>query len=59
MCFITKRCNFISDQDKQFKKEHCVVEFDQSKWLKRYTEFNSQEITEAEKNGGKFGKAFC
>ena len=36
---------------------HCVLEFNQSQWLKQYVEFNTQKRTEAEKNGDKDGKA--
>ena len=41
---------------KYLKKIHCVLEFNQSQWLKLYVEFNTQKI-EAEKNGDKDGKA--
>ena len=40
------------------KNIHRVLEFNQSQWVKQYVEFNTQKRTEAEKNGGKDGKAF-
>ena len=39
-------------------KKHCLLEFNQSQWLKQYGEFNTQKI-EAEKNDDKNGKALC
>ena len=36
-----------------------VLEFNQSQWLKPYIEFNTQKITEIEKNDDKDGKALC
>ena len=41
----------------KLKKIHLELEFNQSQWLKPYTEFNVQKRIEAEKNGGKDGKA--
>ena len=41
------------------KKVRHVLEFDQSKWLKPYIEFNTEKRIEAEKNGDKDGRAFC
>ena len=40
-------------------KIRCVLEFNQSQWLKQYVEFNTQKRIEAEKNGDKYGKALC
>ena len=34
-----------------------VLEFNQSQWLKQYTEFNTQKRTEVEKCNEKDGKA--
>ena len=36
------------------KKIYCVLEFNQSQWLKQYVEFNTQKRIEAEKNGDKY-----
>ena len=44
ICFIIKTWNFI-------------LKFNQSQWLKPFVEFNTQKKVEAEKNGGKDGKA--
>ena len=38
------------------KKIHCVLEFNQSKWLHPYIEFNTQKRIEAEKYNDKDGK---
>ena len=40
------------------EKVHHVLEFDQSKWLKPYVEFNTEKRIEAQKNCDKDGKAF-
>ena len=34
------------------------MEFNQSQWLKKYVEFNTQKRIEIEKNGDKAGKVF-
>ena len=39
------------------KKIHRVLEFNQSKWLKSYVEFNTEKRIEAETNGDKNEKA--
>ena len=31
----------------KLKKGHCVIEFDQSPWLKQYIDFNAQKRTNA------------
>ena len=31
------------------KNKHCLLEFNQSQWLKQYIEFNTQKRLEAEK----------
>ena len=41
------------------KKIHRVLEFNQSQWLKPYTEFNIQKRIGAEKNDNKDGKPLC
>ena len=33
----------------KLKKIHCILEFDQSQWLKPFTEFKTQKRIEAEK----------
>ena len=43
----------------KLKKTHRVLEFNQSRWLKPYVEFNTQKRIEGEKNGDKDGKALC
>ena len=41
----------------KLKKIHCILEFNQSQWIKPYIEFNTRKTIEAEKNGDKDGKA--
>ena len=41
----------------KLKKIHRVIEFNQSQWLKPYTEFKTQKRVEAEKDNDKDGKA--
>ena len=36
---------------------YCVLEFNQSEWLKQYVKFNTHIKIEAEKDGGKDGEA--
>ena len=38
------------------KKIHCILEFNQSWWLKQHAELNTQKRIEAEKNGYQDGK---
>ena len=40
----------------KLKKINCVLEFNQSQWLKSCIEFNTKKIIEADKNGYKDGK---
>ena len=37
-------------------EKDCVLEFNQSQWLKPYVEFNTQKRIEVEKNSDKNGK---
>ena len=41
------------------KKIYRVLEFNQSQCLKQYPEFNTQKITEAEKNNDKLVRELC
>ena len=41
----------------KLKQIHHVLEFNQSKWLKPYVEFNTHKRIKAEKNGDKDGQA--
>ena len=48
MSFITKTCNFFRISI-EAKKIHRVLEFNRSKWLKQFFEFNTQKRIQAEK----------
>ena len=39
------------------KKIHCVLEFNQSQWMKRYVEFNTQKRIDTQTNVDKDSKA--
>ena len=41
----------------KLKKKNCVLELNQSQWLKPYIEFNSQKWKDGEKDNDKYGKA--
>ena len=41
----------------KLKKIHRILEFNQSQWLKPYTEFDTQKRIQVEKNNDKDGKA--
>ena len=41
----------------RLKRIYCLLEFNQSQWLKQYNEFNTQKRIKAEKHGDKDGKA--
>ena len=41
----------------KLKKIHCVLELNQSQWLKPYIELNTQKRIESEKSGDKYEKA--
>ena len=49
MSFITETFNFQLSTRIKYEKVHCVLKFDQSKWLKPYIQFNTQNRIEAEK----------
>ena len=57
MCFIIRAYKFTFKTRIKTKKIHCVLEFNQSQWLKPYIEFNTQKRIDAEKNYDKDGKA--
>ena len=42
----------------KLKKVNCILEFNQSQWLKPYVELNTQKTIDAKQNGEKDGKAF-
>ena len=55
--FDCKNLQLYSRRGLKLKKIHCVLEFNQSQWLKPYIELNTIKKIEAEKNNGKNGKA--
>ena len=55
--FDCKNLQLYSRRELKLKKIHCVLEFNQSQWLKPYIELNTIKKIETEKNNGKNGKA--
>ena len=41
------------------KKIYCILEYNQSQWLKQHVEFNTKKRMETAKNGDKDGKVLC
>ena len=48
MCFIIKTCNLCKSRIKS-KKAYCVLEFNQSQWLKIYVQYNTEKRMKTEK----------
>ena len=44
VCFIMRTCNLLETRIETSKKIHCLLEFNQSQWLKPYVKFNTKKI---------------